>query len=822
MRSAGSWASSRPSTCAAAPWTTSSSPARRRAGPTGFAEVSLTFDAQTLAPDVAPGGVPWGAAGPRRSWSRAVSIATGESEYLLNGVPSRLRDVVEFFLGTGVGSKAYAIIEQGRIGFIVVVAARRSARPLRRGGRHHQVQGQEEGRRAAHGFDAPAPAARVRHHRRDRDPPALAAPAGAEGRALQALQGASCATSSCGRRRSATSASSPRRSRWPREHGELRERHATSSAAGGRGGVGRGRAAGGRRGGERAGDGQGRICSRCPTRRSSACSGPAPRGRGDGADRAGRGGAPGGRGAAVAGTAQAATIEEIDGQAVADIDAAAERREPSTKSRRGCRTSGARRWRQARARAGRGLAESRGQRAASRATRPSAAAALRGATIWRRGSRRRDRGRRGGRAHRGAASTTKLRCRRRRGAGARRSKRRGARTEEEARLAAVRAELGRGELELETLREEAHRRRSRLASLMEIQDRYESFQKGVRAIMQQQRERGAAAPGSKAWSPTSCSRRRSWRPRSRRCWASGSATSSSSRTRSASRRSSSSSRTSEGRSSFIPFAAASRGRARADARRAGRWSTTRACTVERRRRIPTSVLTPVVDSDAVADGLAAGRRRARADAGAHRLRPAVRRGRDLPARRRAGGRGSRARAALWRETRTDKTIVTLDGEVIDPHGVVTGGSRESAVAGVLEQKREIRELEEVMERLDADVEAALARQASASSRSADDRARARGAGAALRADEMALLRPEEGSRARRRRAAALEARRRASCAAQSAIWSRRRDDERAAGRGATRRWRPTRARRRASDARAGAARSDAGAGRRRSTALSPS
>ena len=27
--------------------------------------------------------------------------------------------MVEFFLGTGVGSKAYAIIEQGRIGFIV-------------------------------------------------------------------------------------------------------------------------------------------------------------------------------------------------------------------------------------------------------------------------------------------------------------------------------------------------------------------------------------------------------------------------------------------------------------------------------------------------------------------------------------------------------------------------------------------------------------------------------------------------------------------------------------------------------------------------------
>ena len=36
--------------------------------------------------------------------------------------------------------------------------------------------------------------------------------------------------------------------------------------------------------------------------------------------------------------------------------------------------------------------------------------------------------------------------------------------------------------------------------------------------------------------------------------------------------------------------------------------------------------------------------------------------------------------SLWRETRTSKTIVTLEGEVIDPHGVVTGGSRESALA----------------------------------------------------------------------------------------------------------------------------------------------
>ncbi|MGZ3426991.1 MAG: AAA family ATPase, partial [Polyangia bacterium] len=43
----------------------------------------------------------------------------GTSEYFLNKTPCRLRDVTEFFLGTGVGAKAYSIIEQGRVGMIV-------------------------------------------------------------------------------------------------------------------------------------------------------------------------------------------------------------------------------------------------------------------------------------------------------------------------------------------------------------------------------------------------------------------------------------------------------------------------------------------------------------------------------------------------------------------------------------------------------------------------------------------------------------------------------------------------------------------------------
>ncbi|MFC1508543.1 chromosome segregation protein SMC [Candidatus Omnitrophota bacterium] len=40
---------------------------------------------------------------------------SGESEYLLNKTPVRLRDINELFMGTGIGTSAYSLIEQGRI-----------------------------------------------------------------------------------------------------------------------------------------------------------------------------------------------------------------------------------------------------------------------------------------------------------------------------------------------------------------------------------------------------------------------------------------------------------------------------------------------------------------------------------------------------------------------------------------------------------------------------------------------------------------------------------------------------------------------------------
>ena len=43
----------------------------------------------------------------------------GNSAYYLNGKACRLKDIKEIFLGTGMGTSAYAVIEQGRVGFIL-------------------------------------------------------------------------------------------------------------------------------------------------------------------------------------------------------------------------------------------------------------------------------------------------------------------------------------------------------------------------------------------------------------------------------------------------------------------------------------------------------------------------------------------------------------------------------------------------------------------------------------------------------------------------------------------------------------------------------
>jgi len=81
-------------------------------GPHGFAEVSVTFDnTDGLTP---PEYRDYAEITVTRRLDRQ-----GHSDYSINKTPVRLMDVTNLFLGTGVGRRAYSIIEQGRIGYIV-------------------------------------------------------------------------------------------------------------------------------------------------------------------------------------------------------------------------------------------------------------------------------------------------------------------------------------------------------------------------------------------------------------------------------------------------------------------------------------------------------------------------------------------------------------------------------------------------------------------------------------------------------------------------------------------------------------------------------
>ncbi len=80
--------------------------------PVSLAEVILTFDNTS------------GIAPPAYAAYSEIQVArrlyrSGESEYLINKTPVRLRDVLDFFRDTGIGTKGYTIVEQGQIASIV-------------------------------------------------------------------------------------------------------------------------------------------------------------------------------------------------------------------------------------------------------------------------------------------------------------------------------------------------------------------------------------------------------------------------------------------------------------------------------------------------------------------------------------------------------------------------------------------------------------------------------------------------------------------------------------------------------------------------------
>jgi chromosome segregation protein len=90
--------------------------------PLNFAEVSLTFEQGADGGLDLAGEVEGLAAHVARLHEFTITrriFRSGESQYLVNQSPARLRDITELFLGSGVGPKAYAMIEQGRVGQIV-------------------------------------------------------------------------------------------------------------------------------------------------------------------------------------------------------------------------------------------------------------------------------------------------------------------------------------------------------------------------------------------------------------------------------------------------------------------------------------------------------------------------------------------------------------------------------------------------------------------------------------------------------------------------------------------------------------------------------
>ena len=80
--------------------------------PMGMAEVSILFSSDN-------GGIPPEYRGYDEIMVTRRLFRSGESEYYINKNPCRLRDVADLLAGTGIGMNAYSIIEQGKVEFIL-------------------------------------------------------------------------------------------------------------------------------------------------------------------------------------------------------------------------------------------------------------------------------------------------------------------------------------------------------------------------------------------------------------------------------------------------------------------------------------------------------------------------------------------------------------------------------------------------------------------------------------------------------------------------------------------------------------------------------
>ncbi len=712
-------------------------------GPAGMAEVSITFDTRSLAGDVAPGGVPWGAAGPSDVVVTRRLYRGGESEYLLGGVPCRLRDIVEFFLGTGVGSKAYAIIEQGRIGFIVSsrpeerrtlideaagitkykakkkVAERRMDATRQHLLRVTDVIAEIETRLRSLKLQAQKAERYKRYKAELKDLELCAATQKHLGllaeqkylfsaRAALEVQHAdessalSVEEASVEAERLSLTAELSELSTAKEELFALDNKAQLSSQRA-----------------EHYQEESAMLVVRAEHARKE------------------------GEGLRARATQAAESLTEIEGQ-VAMLEEEASARSLALESMEQTSAEGRTELASARRRLEQTVADAGSSRTRmARLESDIDSARVRAQDL----------------AHRleevvndeASSSETVAELARE----IETTEERVAelqqravvlaeeRTHAEERVQTLRGEVARGEIELETLREEAHRRRSRLQSLGEIQDRYESFQRGVRAIMQRVRESAGAADSDSNGDAAGATA--GWSPHGVRGLVAdivqpppeletaleavlgerlgniiveshevGVEAIDFLKQRS------------EGRSSFIPLSLRSPGTPGTVVYDAMNGENAMVVSEGRSPLLPAAIDWPSGEGvrGPILELIGFDRHYDRV---ATYLLGDVLVVEDL-----------RQALTLWRRTGTARTLVTLDGEVIDPHGVVTGGSRESPVAGVLSQKREIRELEAVVAKLEVDYQDALDRHVGNKQALAEATAAFEQAVASQRTDELDL------------------------------------------------------------------------------------
>jgi chromosome segregation protein len=81
-------------------------------GPTGMAEVTVTFENDGASVPLEYANFPF------IEVTRRL-FRDGNSDYLINKTPCRLKDITDLFLGTGIGTKGFSIIEQGQVSTLV-------------------------------------------------------------------------------------------------------------------------------------------------------------------------------------------------------------------------------------------------------------------------------------------------------------------------------------------------------------------------------------------------------------------------------------------------------------------------------------------------------------------------------------------------------------------------------------------------------------------------------------------------------------------------------------------------------------------------------